>query len=60
MTKSKLTEEELKDIREWVLLSIYADIGKSFLKKFLVIITAAVGALVAALQHWEFFAKLFK
>lgn len=47
--KPQFTQEEIEDLKEQLLQSIYADIGKSFVKKFLWVFGAVVAGAFAAL-----------
>jgi hypothetical protein len=53
------TEEELDALQEKLLLRIYADIGKSFVKKILWLVGAVFTALYVMIQHSEVIAKLW-
>lgn len=58
--RRKFTDEELEYLKEQLLESIYADIGKSIVKRFLWITGAVVGAFYAALSHKEKLIDLLK
>ena len=48
--RRRFTEEEMLDIKEQLLESIYTDIGKSIVKKFLWVVGACCFALLAWLN----------
>ena len=51
--RRKLTDEDIANIKEQLLESIYADIGKSIVKKFIWVSGAILSAFYIALSHKE-------
>ena len=56
--RNKLSPEDLDDIKEQLLESIYADIGKSVVKKALWVGGSILGSLYLMINHSEFLTKL--
>lgn len=59
-TRRRLSDEEIEAIKDQLLESIYADIGKSIVKKFLWVTGSLVAALVVITQHKDKVIALLK
>ena len=56
---SKLSPEELEEIKKYLLDSIYKDIGKSVVKKFLWVVGSIIGLIFLAIPYKEKVIDLF-